>query len=692
VRIFLWAVVALAALVLVIVVALAIGVPVSLEPFREPVAAAASQNLGRRVSIAGPFKLVPAFYPTVEIRGVSIANPPEWPEGEFAHLDLARLQLGVLPLLWRRATVNEVRVEGVALRLETNADGAGNWLFERATAAANETEGKKPESVDEAAGAALGEIFARWIRNVELSELALRNIRAERRDARTGSETSFVIEEVTGSAATDAPIAFDARGSLLDHPYTVGMHGGSLRGLFVAQDEPWPLELSLEIAETRLRVRALLDEPLLGPEPLEELTRGEGRIGALEIEIAGERLSTLDSLAQVNLPDWGPWAFSGGFAAHKGGRHGANVELTVGSSDLTGTMEVELRRDPPRFGVALIAETVQLDDFPLGGWSPTADEETPADVEANPEAEEADPSAQPRALFSAETLARLDATLSVEIGRVLSGSDRLGASVLEAKLKQGQLSVQPWRVEVPGGALEVTGNLHPTRDEVRAELGARIEQFDYGILARRIDPETDMSGLVTLDFALSSRAPTGEQIMPYANGHLDLGVFPKAFEAGIIDLWAVNLVMAVIPVVDSGKDSVLNCVVASLDVKDGVMTQRSILMDTSRMRVSGEATADFREQRVHARLKPKAKRPQFFSLATPITVDGTFKDFGVGVKPRSLLGTVVRLAASPIEVPIRYIAGDVLPADGTADCSAALERVGQRPPAPTTNAPVNTHP
>ena len=72
---------------------------------------------------------------------------------------------------------------------------------------------------------------------------------------------SFVIEEVTGSAATDAPIAFESHGSLLDHPYLVKMDGGSLLGLFASQDEPWPPELSLEIAETRLRVQALLDEP-----------------------------------------------------------------------------------------------------------------------------------------------------------------------------------------------------------------------------------------------------------------------------------------------------------------------------------------------------------------------------------------------------------------------------------------------
>jgi hypothetical protein len=210
---------------------------------------------------------------------------------------------------------------------------------------------------------------------------------------------------------------------------------------------------------------------------------------------------------------------------------------------------------------------------------------------------------------------------------------------------------------------------------MRADLAARIERFDYGILARRLDPANDASGLLTLDLALSSRAPKGKRLMPYASGHFDVGVFPEAFAASVIDLWAVNLVMAVIPIVDSGEDSNLNCLVASLDVEDGIMRERSILMDTSRMRVSGQATVDFRKQRVRARLKPKAKRPQFFSLATPVRVNGSFEDFGVRLKPRALVGTVIRLAASPVEVPVRHLIRDILPEDGTPDCLAALERI-----------------
>jgi len=97
------------------------------------------------------------------------------------------------------------------------------------------------------------------------------------------------------------------------------------------------------------------------------------------------------------------------------------------------------------------------------------------------------------------------------------------------------------------------------------------------------------------------------------------------------------------------------------------------------MRVAGQARVDFGEERVRVALAPRAKRPTAFNLATPITVDGRFDDFGVGVSAADLLGTVVRLATGIVEVPVRYLTGDVLPEDGTADCRAALARPAATP-------------
>ncbi len=86
--------------------------------------------------------------------------------------------------------------------------------------------------------------------------------------------------------------------------------------------------------------------------------------------------------------------------------------------------------------------------------------------------------------------------------------------------------------------------------------------------------------------------------MAHANGHIDFAVWPKNMRSGIFDLWAVNLFVALAPAVDPAKESKVNCALGRFDLRDGKLTQDAILMDTSRMRVTGEGGADFSRESV----------------------------------------------------------------------------------------------
>ena len=90
------------ALVAILLILLSLGITVTLDPLRPSFENAASSALGREVSLEGSMLLVPSFSPTVEVQGLRIANPPDWPTPDFARMELARLQIGVLPLLWER--------------------------------------------------------------------------------------------------------------------------------------------------------------------------------------------------------------------------------------------------------------------------------------------------------------------------------------------------------------------------------------------------------------------------------------------------------------------------------------------------------------------------------------------------------------------------------------------------------------
>ena len=73
-------------------------------------------------------------------------------------------------------------------------------------------------------------------------------------------------------------------------------------------------------------------------------------------------------------------------------------------------------------------------------------------------------------------------------------------------------------------------------------------------------------------------------------------------------------------------------------------------------------------------MKPRGKRPEFFSLATPIEVKGKFNDFKFGIAAGGLLGTAARFITSPVHVPLRRIFKEDLPPEGYDLCDEPIIR------------------
>ena len=77
------------------------------------------------------------------------------------------------------------------------------------------------------------------------------------------------------------------------------------------------------------------------------------------------------------------------------------------------------------------------------------------------------------------------------------------------------------------------------------------------------------------------------------------------------------------------------------------MTSKELIIDTSKVRVKGEAKLNFANRTISVNLEPRAKKPQFFNLETPINIKGTFDQASAGVSPGGLLGSGDQLRHQP---------------------------------------------
>ena len=266
--------------------------------------------------------------------------------------------------------------------------------------------------------------------------------------------------------------------------------------------------------------------------------------------------------------------------------------------------------------------------------------------------------------------------------KVLSGSDELGSGSLSATLKQGRFSIDPLKLNVPGGSFSLSAALKPDMKAPQASIRTVMKKFDFGVLVRRTNPHAEMGGLINLDVDLKSSAGSFDKLMANANGYVDFSGRLENLKAGIIDLWAVNLIAAII-FNDKENQSKINCVVGRWTMKNGLLKPDVFLIDTSKIRICGKGQVDFKKEHIDLKMVPTPKKADYLSLATPIEVNGKFTDFGAGIQVGGLIGTSVNLITSPVTKTLQKLFGKELPADGKDVCAMPIGPVNRsaKPPA-----------
>jgi uncharacterized protein involved in outer membrane biogenesis len=477
------------------------------------------------------------------------------------------------------------------------------------------------------------------------------------RDPNTHGEARIRVDKGELRADPGMPLRLTLQGALDDVPISIMLDTARADQL-VDPRLPLSFTLDAQAAESRVKLSGNIARPI-------------GSEVELGLDARGGRVDTLNKLVRASLPPWGPWSATGRFRMSPRGYEVNELRLQVGESILNGQGRIDTESGRPRIEIALTAPVIQLDDFKLGEWSPV--EKKPDESSTTLTADEvrnkaAAASDQAQKLLSPEMLRRQDATLKVDVTQVLSGKDKLGSGNLQARLENGRADIGPVVIDAPGGSARMQLGYEPTEQDVKVDLHIDVQKFDYGLLARRIKPESEVSGAFSLKMDVDSRARYLSEILRHGSGHIEFAVWPQNMQSGVFDLWAVNVLVALVPAVDPGKASKVNCAIGRFELNDGKLVERTILLDTSRMRVTGKGKADFMAENFALHMSPQAKTAQFLSLATPIQVNGSFDNFKVSVSPGDIIGTVARLATSIFWVPLQKLAGKKIPADGSDVC------------------------
>jgi uncharacterized protein involved in outer membrane biogenesis len=650
-------------MVLLVIISL-VQIPIDLTDYKGIVEAAASRAVGRTMKIDGKIQVTTSLWPSFQMEGLRLTNPKGFQAENFAMMKSAKAQVSVLPLLLGKIHIKQFSVKGVAVALEENKEGAVSWVThmpEKSTK--KKKEQKEPEPKPKRVELTSDSFV--------LTKLELEDISVSYQEHGMAKPFEFKIDKCTGSGLVGKPLTLLLQGTLLNHSFTSTIEVGSLEEL-LKENKSW-MEIGLEIAKTQFELAGNLD--------LSQVTR------TLQVQAAvkGDSLDSLNRLMGFALPPFKSYGASGRLSMRRDRIDLSDFKVYISESKLEGKTTITSLKKNPVVTIDLTAPMIQLNDFDLKGWSPEGDESKPQAKEkavpakrVRPEGESISVSAGPEEggdrevldLFDPEVLARADAQMKVAVKKVLSGKDDLGSGNLTATLRGGRLSIDPIKLNLPGGSLFFALSLKPGREASEASIRVEVKNFDFGVIARRAKPETDLGGTLNLDVDLKSSAKTLSEFLANSNGYLDFSGTPENLQAGIIDLWAVNLFAAIVS--KSEDKSKINCLVCRLSMKDGLLTSDTFVIDTSRIRICGKGKVNFKEERVHLIVRPTPKKPEYFSLATPIAVKGKFSDFKVGIEKGGLIGTSLSFITSPIHATMRRVAGEKLPKEGGDVCGMTI--------------------
>ena len=649
----------ISALISILIFLSIIRIPIDLSSQKGIVESAAFLALGRIVNIDDKIVVSTSLRPVFSIQGLRISNPKDFEEGDFLIIKTAEIRVHLLPLFMGKIKVGKLSVKGITVTLLENKQGAVNWSSQTPVKSKSGAPPKPRPSNKETQLKLTSDSFV-------LTKLVMEDIVVNYHRPGKTKTLHLKIDECTGTMLPGKPFILSMKGKLLNEPYVTEIEIGSLKEL--VEESRSRMEIITEIAKTQFNFTGTLN--------LAKATQSLH----LKTSVAGDNLDSLNGLLGLDLPPLQSYRVASELSMRRDRLELTDFTIQVGKSQLTGMMTADKSGGKTEVTIELKSPLIQLNDFDVGEWSPEKNDAKQS--AAKDGREKKSDVARTGELLSSEVLAKFNVRMDVKAEKVISGNDELGSGVLTAILKDGRFTVDPVRLNIPGGSFFLAASLKPDIKAPEASVRATIENFDVGVPVRQARPESDMGGIINLDVDLKSSADSFGELLPNGNGHFDFSGRLENLKAGIIDLWAVNVIAAVI---SRGKEnqSKINCLVGRWTMKDGLLTPDVFLIDTTKMRICGKGQVNFKNGHIDLKMAPTPKKAEYFSLATPIEVKGNFSDFGVGVQPGGLFGTTVKFIASPVTTTFMRLSNKELPSDGIDVCAIPIgpENRSQEPPA-----------
>ncbi len=581
--------------IIVVVVVVIIGggaaylATMDVDEYRPEIARAAQDATGRALKLEGPLSLSISLTPTVSGEGISLANASWGSRPQMLTLRRFEVQLQLMPLLFGDIQINRLILVEPDILLETDAKGVGNWQFETMAA--------KGETTDDGGGDGAIPHIGRLL--IEKGQLTYR-------DGVSGETTKIMLTSIEADAASPSdPLNLKVQATFNDMALKLNGSVGPLKNALLPDEA-----LQIDLVAAGLGLTAKIKGS------------AKAATGALDarIDISAADLSGLRALAGDGVPANVALKLSTQAKAAAGKVSLSNLVLTLGKSDLAGSVSIDTTGKLPMITADLTGKRLDLGEL-----------QPPGKKDAGEKAPEPGKSGRPGKVLPADPLSldglkAAEAAVNIALAEVVTPQITLSAVSATIKLANGHLTLEPLKVTVAGSPVTMSASVNAGGKVPTVALNVAAPNLDLGRLLRETKTTDLLQGMGNLKIKLAGKGASIAAIARSLQGGTNLLMNQGKIKTEALDM-AVGGLTAIVGMMSSTKSewTVLNCIASRFDIKKGVATSRVLLADTEYSTVVGEGSMDLGKETLAMKVSPQSKSATL-NVAVPIKIGGTFAE------------------------------------------------------------------
>jgi len=607
---------------------------------RGPLARTISRETGRPTTIQGDIHVhLWSLDPRLQIDGLTIDNP-QWADRKvmfgarkiIVSISLGRLLLGqvVLPL---------VELIGPEINLERDATGRASW--ELGTRSGTPNHNTKPVRLPA-------------INRLVIDDGRLHVVDQIRKLTFSGS---LVAGEQHGRENSSA-FKIRSSGSLNAKPFRLDANGGPLLNL--TPTKPYSFSAHLTASDIDLATEVTVRKPF--------------DLNALDVKflVSGEDLADVFYLTGLALPNTPKYSLAATLHIDGTTIEIPNLHGSLGSSDLSGTMQIDTSHDKPQLTAHLTSQVLNLADLAptLGQRVPPPDRlalpagAAPTHTSAPSPSPGPSPAAAnsgfllPDADLQVNRVRGMNADVTYRAGSVKVPKIPMKSFNLHVILNNGLLTIDPLVFDLDEGKLAGRVQIDARQDDPETRVDLHIEDINLDEFKSTTMKEAPLGGVMQGHLQFQGTGTSVHKFASASNGDMSVVIPQGEISDAIAELTGINVLQGLgLLITKEQKKTDIRCGIMDFKDHDGTLNTTTVYIDTSNVLITGRGDINMRDEDIKLSLQGDPKHLRLIRLRSPIIVGGTLLHPKVGLNAGKLaeqagiaaaLGTLLTPAAAAI--------------------------------------------